>query len=460
MKRYIFSSFFLLIFISKSIHCQQETENQIKKIYELALTKGNSYHWLDHLTNRIGGRLSGSLNAELATQWAEEELRELEIDQVWLQEVMVPKWVRGNYEYASFETQPGSSINVDVCALGGSIATPIFGLESHVIEVKSFEELKQLGKEKVQGKFVFYNKPMPADLINPLDAYRQTSIFRTQGAFQAAQFGAVGVIVRSLTLTKDDFPHTGNMSYGDLANKDRIPACSISTNGADLLSSMLKLNPDLQFFLRQNCKNYPEVLSHNVIAEIKGSEFPDQIIVFGGHLDSWDLGDGAHDDGAGVAQSMDVIKIFNLMNYKPKRTLRLVLWMNEENGLNGARKYAEIAQQKGENHIFAIESDAGGFSPRGFTFEATDEQFVKLKSWQSLFRPYYADRFIRDGSSPDVVPLRNGRTVLAGLRPDLQRYFDYHHAGNDTFDKVNKRELELGTAALTSIIYLVDQYGI
>ncbi|MCY3998039.1 MAG: M20/M25/M40 family metallo-hydrolase [Flavobacteriaceae bacterium] len=451
----------ILVFLSSSVLYGQKTvENQIKKIYELALTQGKSYQWLDHLANRIGGRLSGSLNSELSIQWAEEQLLEMGYDQIWFQDVMVPKWVRGNYEYASFETQPGSSISVDVCALGGSIGTSIFGLEAPVVEVKSFEELENLGQQNVEGKFVFYNKPMPPERISPLDAYRATVQHRTQGAYRAAKLGAVGTIVRSLTMTQDDFPHTGNMSYQDLANRDRIPATAISTNGANLLSSMLKLNPDLVFYLKQNCKNYPEVLSHNIIVEVKGSEYPDQIIVFGGHLDSWDLGDGAHDDGAGVVQSMDVLHLFQLLDYKPKRTLRLVLWTNEENGLKGARTYAQEAREKDENHIFAIESDAGGFSPRGFTFEATDEQFEKLQSWQSYFYPYYADRFVRDGSSPDVVPLRNGTTVLAGLRPDLQRYFEFHHAANDTFDKVNKRELALGAATLASIVYLVDQFGI
>ncbi|MCY4161939.1 MAG: M28 family peptidase [Flavobacteriaceae bacterium] len=459
MKKLLLTAVFFFLLSSKQ-YGQDSIEHQIEKIYALALTQGKSYHWLDHLANRIGGRLSGSLNSELSIQWAEEQLKEMGFEDIWLQEVMVPKWVRGNYEYASFETQPGNSIHVDVCALGGSIGTSIFGLEAPVIEVQSFEELEELGRGKIEGKFVFYNKAMPPEFISPLDAYRSTVQQRTQGAYRAAQLGAVGAIVRSLTLTQDDFPHTGNMSYGDLANRNRIPAIAISTNSADLLSSMLKLNPDLVFYLKQNSKNYPEILSHNVIVEMIGSEFPEQIIVFGGHLDSWDLGDGAHDDGAGVVQSMDVLHLFHLLDYKPKRTLRLVLWTNEENGLKGATTYAQEAIEKGENHIFAIESDAGGFSPRGFTFEATDEQFKKLQSWQRFFHPYYADRFVRDGSSPDVVPLRNGTTVLAGLRPDLQRYFEFHHAANDTFDQVNKRELELGAAALASLIYLVDQFGI
>lgn len=432
----------------------------IRNIYNVALTKGNSYEWLDHLSNRIGGRLSGSLGAQLAIEWAEYELREVGADKVWLQDVMVPKWVRGNYEYANIETQPGSSIKVDVCALGGSIATPAYGLSAHVVEVQNFDELDALGTEGVNGKFVFFNRPMPPEEINTFRAYSKTVDQRSQGANRAAKYGAIGVIVRSLSLVLDDYPRAGNMSYGDLPLKDRIPACAISTNGAELLSSMLKLNSDLKFFLKQNCKNYPEVPSHNVIAEIRGNEFPDEIIVVGGHLDSWDLGTGAHDNGAGVVQSMDVIRIFKELDYKPKRTIRVVLWMNEENGLKGANKYAQEARRKGETHIFALESDAGGFSPNGFSFEANDDQFATLLSWKDYFEPYYADRFTQEGSGPDLVPLRNNKTVLAGLRPDSQRYFDYHHAANDTFDVINKRELELGAATICSLIYLVDQNGI
>jgi hypothetical protein len=222
---------------------------------------------------------------------------------------------------------------------------------------------------------------------------------------------------------------------------------------------MLALTPKLQFFLKQNCRNYPEVPSFNVIGEITGSEFPEEIITVGGHLDSWDLGDGAHDDGAGVVQSMDVLHLLKKMNYRPKRTVRAVLFMNEENGLKGGREYAKQAKEKGEEHIFALESDAGGFTPRGFIFEASPQQYEKLNTWLPYLRPYMIDRFDLGGSGADIGPLRNNRTVLAGLRPDSQRYFDYHHAASDTFKAINKRELELGAAAMTSLVYLVDQFG-
>lgn len=434
-------------------------EEQIKTLYHKSLTSGKAYDWLDHLSNKIGGRLSGSLNAERAVAWGKTELESLGLDRVYLQKVMVPKWVRGTFEYASIITGPGMSMNVTICALGGSIATPSSGLRAGVVEVKSFEELEALGEEKIKGNFVFFNRPMPAELINTFEAYSKTVNQRTQGAARAARLGAVGVIVRSMNLRLDDFPHTGSMRYGDLPNSMRIPAAAISTNGAQLLSSMLALNNDLKFYLKLDCKNFPDVPSHNVIGEIKGSEFPEEIIVVGGHLDSWDLGDGSHDDGAGIVQSMEVLRLFKQMNYKPKRTIRVVLYMNEENGLRGGTAYAEYAKQNKEKHIFALESDAGGFSPRGFVFEATNSQFKQIESWKPYFSPYLADRFELGGSGADIGPLRDNKVVLSGLRPDSQRYFNFHHAANDTFDAINKRELELGAAAMSSLVYLVDQYG-
>ena len=434
-------------------------EEQIKTLYHKSLTSGKAYDWLDHLSNKIGGRLSGSLNAERAVAWGKTELESLGLDRVYLQKVMVPKWVRGTFEYASIITGPGMSMNVTICALGGSIATPSSGLRAGVVEVKSFEELEALGEEKIKGNFVFFNRPMPAELINTFEAYSKTVNQRTQGAARAARLGAVGVIVRSMNLRLDDFPHTGSMRYGDLPNSMRIPAAAISTNGAQLLSSMLALNNDLKFYLKLDCKNFPDVPSHNVIGEIKGSEFPEEIIVVGGHLDSWDLGDGSHDDGAGIVQSMEVLRLFKQMNYKPKRTIRVVLYMNEENGLRGGSAYEEYVKLNKEKHIFALESDAGGFSPRGFVFEATNSQFKQIESWKPYFSPYLADRFELGGSGADIGPLRDNKVVLSGLRPDSQRYFNFHHAANDTFDAINKRELELGAAAMSSLVYLVDQYG-
>ena len=444
--------------MASSLIAQEKIEPTLKKIFQTALLDGQTYPWLAHLSNQIGGRLSGSLNAQRAVEWGKEELDALGLDKVWLQPVMVPKWIRGTFEYANIETSPGNTINVPVCALGGSISTPLTGIRAEVVEVQDFEELKALGEEQVKGKIVFYNRPMQADLINTFSAYSGCVDQRFSGAEEAARLGAVGVVVRSMNLRLDDYPHTGSMSYGDLSLRERIPAAAISTNGAELLSSMLALNPRLKFYLKQNCKNLPDVQSYNVIGEITGSTYPEEIMVVGGHLDSWDLGDGSHDDGAGIVQSMEVLRIMKKINYRPKRTLRVVLYMNEENGQRGAAKYTELAQKNNENHVFALESDAGGFTPRGFSIDTTEEKLKTIQSWAPYFEPYLVHLFVKGGSGADIAPLKTANNVLAGLRPDSQRYFDFHHAANDTFDAINKRELELGAATMASMVFLMDHF--
>jgi hypothetical protein len=453
-------SYLLIVAFSVSLHSQNTNENSIfiDKIYDEALANGNSYEWLDYLSNQIGGRLSGSINYDRSVKWGMGELEMINLDSVWLQPVMIPKWVRGAPEYAHIESSPGNTISVPIAALGGSISTPSIGISANVIEVKNFKELKMIGKDSIRGKIIFYNRPMDPTLINTFQAYGGSVNQRTQGAVEAAKLGAIGVIVRSMTTSLDDYPHTGSMYYDGLSLNQRIPAAAISTNGAELLSSMLSLNPNIKFFFRQNSKNFPDVLSHNVIAQINGSEKPDEIILIGGHLDSWDLGDGSHDDGAGIVQSMEVLRILKDLNYSPKRTIRVVLFANEENGLRGGTKYAEEARLNNEKHFFALESDAGGFTPRGFSFDTSEKEFKTIKKFENLFIKYGMDNFFIGGSGADIGPLKNGEVILAGLRPDTQRYFDYHHAASDTFDKINKRELELGAAAMTALVYLLDNY--
>ena len=450
------------LFLSVALHAQPNPSDkeQLKTFFDTSLFNGQAYEWLDYLTNRIGSRLSGSLGAERTVAWTKAALDALGLDRVYLQPVKVPKWVRGSKEFALIETAPGVTFNVPITALGGSVATPSVGLKAFVVEVQGIEELKALGREQIEGKIVFFNRPMQADLISTFQAYSGCVDQRYSGAKEASAYGAVGVIVRSMNLRLDDLPHTGAMSYGDQDVSKRIPAAAISTNAAEKLSKLLKLEPNLKFLFRQQCKTYPDVWSHNVIGEITGSEFPNEIIVVGGHLDSWDLGDGAHDDGAGVVQSMEVLRLFKATGYKPKRTIRVVLFMNEENGLRGGNAYADNALLTGERHIFALESDAGGFTPRGFSLNCSDEEFAQIESWKPLFKPYLIHYFEQGGSGADIRPLKNKYNVLAGLRPDSQRYFDHHHAENDTFDAVNKRELELGAATMTSLIYLYDTYGL
>jgi len=437
---------------------EKEDAATIKQIFDTALTSGKAHDWLRFLSLQIGGRLSGSVEAEQAVEYTKTELEALGLDRVYLQPVMVPKWVRGAPEFAYIETTPGVTTTVPITALGGSIATSSMGLKAGVVEVKSLDELEQLGRSKIEGKIVFYNRPMEPTLINTFAAYGGCVDQRYSGAEAAAKFGAVGVIVRSMNLRLDDFPHTGAMSYGDLPLDQRIPAAAISTKGADLLSATLSLNKQTQLYFKQNSRNFPDVKSYNVIGEIKGSLYPDEIMVVGGHLDSWDLGDGSHDDGAGVVQSMDVLSLLKQISYRPKRTIRVVLFMNEENGLRGGNEYARVALAEGERHVFALESDSGGFTPRGFSFDTEKETFEQIKSWSNYFYPYLSDRFELGGSGADIGPLKPQGLILAGLKPDSQRYFDHHHSDNDRFEHVNKRELELGAATMTALIYLMDNY--
>ena len=411
------------------------------------------------MSNKVGARLSGSIGAQKGVEYTKAQLETLGLDRVYLQEVMVPKWVRGEKEEA-YILDSKNKISIPVCALGGSVATAKNGLSAAVIEVHSIKEITELGEEKIKGKIVFFNRPMQPDNIETFTSYGGCVDQRFGGAKEASKFGAVATIVRSMNMRLDDFPHTGAQSYGDLPKDKYIPAAAISTNAAELLSKLLKANPNLKFFLKQSCEQLEDVLSYNVIGEIKGSEHPDRIMVVGGHLDSWDLADGSQDDGAGVVQSMEVLNIFKNIGYKPKNTIRVVLFMNEENGGRGGKKYQELSKANNENHIFALESDSGGFSPRGFSFDTDQANLTKIQTWKGLFESYLIHSFTKGHSGADIEPLTSVKIIKAGLHPDSQRYFDYHHAANDKFDGVNKRELELGAATMAALMYLIDQNGL
>jgi len=448
-----------LLLLTSMAYSQSNDQQMLADIYKFSLTKSSCYSWLDYLSNKIGQRMSGSDGAEKGVRYTKEQLEKLGLDRVFLQEVMVPKWVRGEKETA-FILDNKTKTNIPICALGGSVATSKNGLTAEVIEVHSLKEIETLGAEKIKGKIVFYNRPFEEENINAFKSYGGCVDQRFWGARDAAKMGAVGTIVRSMGFRLDDFPHTGMQSYGDLTKDQYIPTAAISTNGAELLSKKLKENSKLKFYMKMSCQSYDDVLSYNVVGEIKGSEHPEKIIVVGGHLDSWDLADGSHDDGAGVVQSMQVLELFKKLDYKPKNTIRAVLFMNEEFGGKGGKKYAELAKESKENHIFALESDCGGFTPRGFSLECDAANFQKINSWKYLFEPYLIHNFFIGGTGSDISHLTSDKIVKAGLAPDSQRYFDYHHAGNDKFDAINKRELELGAATMASLIYLFDQYGI
>lgn len=429
----------------------------IRKLYTYALTKAECYQNLDYLCNQIGQRLSGSANAEKAVNYTKKLMEDYSFDKVYLQEVMVPHWERGAKEQAEIRIAK-TKTTVKICALGGSVATAREGLKAQIIEVRDLDELKKIGEGKIKGKLVFFNKPMDPTNIETFDSYGPAVGPRSRGAAEAVKYGAVGVIVRSVNPSIDDHPHTGATHYAESGEK--IPAAAISTRDADKLSELLEKNPSLEFWMKLNCRSFPDARSYNVIGELRGSEFPEEVIVVGGHLDSWDLGTGAHDDGAGCTQSIEVLRMLKETGIRPRHTIRAVLFMNEENGLRGGYKYAEVVEQTKEKHVAAIESDAGGFTPRGFGIDGSAASVSKIRSWTNLLKPYGLYAIDAGGSGADIGPLKKSGATLIGFRPDSQRYFDIHHAETDVFETINKRELELGAASMAALIYLIDKYGL
>ncbi|MBS1489168.1 MAG: M20/M25/M40 family metallo-hydrolase [Bacteroidetes bacterium] len=436
-----------------------QDQQSIKEIFNEALKNGKAYPLLKDLCLNIGPRLSGSPGAAAAVEWSRHIMESNDFDSVWLQPVMVPHWVRGQKEIARvINSKKMGTMNLSVCALGNSVGTGPAGVSAPVVEVKSFEELKQLGAKAIQGKIVFFNRPMDPTQINTFAAYGGAVDQRGGGASEAAKLGAVAVIVRSMGINLEDYPHTGSMRYAE--NVPKIPAIAVSTKHAELLSKLVKEEKELQVYIETHCEMLDDAPSYNVVGQLNGSEYKEEIIVIGGHLDSWDLAQGAHDDGAGCVQAIEVLRLFKMLGIKPKRTLRAVMFMNEENGLRGGMKYAELAKVKKEKHIAAIESDEGGFTPRGFSMMATDAVKNKIKSWKPLFEAYGLTDFNHPGGGADISPLAPSGTALIDFSPDTQRYFDYHHTPEDTIDKVSPRELEMGAAAMAALVFLIDKYGL
>ncbi|MBC8173838.1 MAG: M20/M25/M40 family metallo-hydrolase, partial [Chitinophagales bacterium] len=450
-KLLIVSSMFCM---SVSLSAQTNDSIIMRQIFDETMNNGEAYDWLYDLCKNVGHRLSGSPQADMAVRWAEATMKEAGFDKVWLQEVMVPHWVRGQKEYGEIMGVG----QVEILALGGSIATPEEGIIERVIEVQSFDELKKIGKEKVKGKIVFFNAVFPQDVTNSFDGYGICGPYRWYGPDSASAYGAIASITRSVSSAHDEFPHTG--STGFRSGNPAIPCVAISTIDADKLHSALQKNADTKFKMVLDCRMLGEKKSYNVIGEITGTEFPNEIIVVGGHLDSWDVGEGAHDDGAGCVHSMEVIRTLKALNIKPKRTIRCVLYMNEENGVMGGNGYADWAKTTDEKHLYALESDAGGFSPRGFSIDTDNKSaitnFAKLVS---LFEEYGVTDFEEGYSGVDIRPLKVSGTICFGFRPDSQRYMDLHHTANDTFDKVNKRELHMGAAAMAMFCWWLSEYG-
>jgi hypothetical protein len=435
---------------------QSDDSITIKKISDDIFLNGKAYENLRVLTKTIGGRIAGSPQMYQSEAWGEKALREAGADKVWLQECKVPHWTRGAKESATL-VSGNKKMNLDVLALGNSVGSDGKTIKAPVLLINSFDELEQK-KDQVKGKIVFYNYKFNSTFVRTFQAYGDASRYRGEGPSRAAKYGAVGVLVRSMSHATDNNPHTGSTRYVDSLPK--IPAMAVGLRDADAMAAILEKGT-ATVSMKSNAKMLADTIGHNVIGEIRGSEFPDEYITIGGHLDSWDAGEGAHDDGAGCVHSIEVLRTLKAIGYKPRRSIRIVLFANEENGLRGGNAYAAIAKENNEKHYFALESDAGGFTPRGFGFSGSDAQLEKIRSWVPLLHPYGASEIAKGGGGADIGPLnRTFGTPVAGLIPDSQRYFDIHHARSDVFEAVNKRELELGAITMTALIYLVDKYGL
>ena len=458
-------SFLLIVSLSCAAISMAQSDNDsllLRSIYDEALTNGEAYSNLRILTKDIGHRLSGSQSAANAMEWGQSVMNAYGADRTWIMPVVVPSWTRG--DIARSTAYIGQrELPLHVTALGGSIGTPNNQtIRGKVIMVKNVDALDTLPKSNIEGRIVLFNRPMDPVLINTGAAYGGAVDQRGNGASAAAKAGAVGALVRSMTHALDTLPHTGALRYNDAV--DRIPAAAISTVDATLLSRELQSHPDLEVSLQMNCEAFDDVEQGNVIGEWTGTVLPNEVITIGGHLDSWDIGEGAHDDGAGVVHTLETLRILKAIGYQPRRTLRFVLFINEENGNRGGKEYARQAGIEHEQselvHVAAMESDAGGFVPRGFRIDASDSATAIVRSWEDLFAPYNVHLFRRGGAGVDISPLKTltPRPTMLGLSPDGQRYFDFHHSSQDVFENVHKRELELGAATFAAALVMLDQH--
>lgn len=452
--------FILAAFIPMLASAQSNADSvYIKKISDEIMRNGKAHDLLRELTKGIGGRLAGSVQYTKAVQWGEASLKKLGADKVFLQECMMPNWKRGGKDQAAVVIQNGKKTNrsIDVLALGNSLGTGGKPLVAEVIAVQDFDEM-EAKKDQLKGKIVYFNNKFNPTNIQTFKSYGEAGQYRRSGPSRAAKYGAVGVMIRSLTEATDNNPHTGTTGYDEAYPK--IPAIALGNEDADYIWSTTR-NNSIKVSMTTNGSFGPDVVGHSVVAELTGTEFPNEYITVGGHLDSWDVNEGAHDDGAGIVQTIEIMRALKVLGYKPKRTLRFVLFANEENGMRGGNKYAEEAKKNNEKHVFALESDAGGFTPRGFGFTVSPAQLTKVQSWLPLLKPYGTDFLQAGGGGADIGPLnKTFGTPIAGLMPDSQRYFDIHHARSDVFENVNKRELNLGAVNMAALIYLVDQYGL
>ncbi|WP_290789892.1 M20/M25/M40 family metallo-hydrolase [Flavihumibacter sp. UBA7668] len=434
-----------------------------RRMADDVLSSSAAYESLRVLCKSVGPRLAGSPGMYKSEAWAEKALQAAGADKVWKQAVQVPHWDRGGKDEAWYQytDAAGKKVKVplDILALGNSMGTGKNGLLKKAVLIENFDELEKR-KDEVKGAIVVFNNVFDPKNLSVGQSYGESGSYRRAGPSRAAKYGAAAILIRSVTATaNDNHPHTGTTSYDSAYPK--IPAAAMGLKDADKLIAALKAGQSIQVYYKSMAHFKPDATGHNIIGELTGSEFPDQFITVGGHLDSWDPAEGAHDDGTGCVQSIEVIRAMKAMGYKPRHTIRVVLFANEENGLRGGNQYAQEAKTRAEKHVFALESDAGGFTPRSFGFTLEKARLEKIREWVPLFVPYGVYQFANGGGGADIGPLNRALgTPLAGLSPDGSRYFDLHHARNDVFEAVNKREMDLGALNMALLIYMIDKYGL
>ncbi|WP_426278068.1 M28 family peptidase [Chryseobacterium sp. S-02] len=426
---------------------------EFKRISDEIMMNGTAYDNLGELTKGVGPRFSATPGYTKAVEWAEKQFKEIGIETVWKQEAKAPIWIRGR-ESLQIKASNGDWKNIKMLSFGNSEGTGGKDLVGEIVLINTTGELNALSIGQLKDKIVFVNLPLDPTIINTSDSYLITAKSKLISASVIAKTGAKALIIRSLTTAYNDIPHA-KMVYYEPDDKARIPAMSIGAKSADDLENLLK-KQKVTAKINMTAESKGETVNPNVIAEIPGKK-DSKIILLGAQLDSWDFGEGAIDDGTGVAQCIEVLRTLKTLGYENNHTIRVVLYANSENGGQGREIYASYVKKKEEKHIFALGTDAGGYSPRGFSLDMSPQRRRQIFEWKNYFLPYGVYDFDQTDAIQDISPLKKLDVPLAELVVDTQRYFDYHHSVQDTYDKVNKRELLLGSVVMTQMILMIDQ---
>lgn len=436
-----------------SIPVKLNYHDEFKKISDEIMTNGRAYDNLGELTKGVGPRFSATPGYAKAVEWAEKKFKEIGIDMIWRQEAKAPVWIRGK-ESLQIKTGNGDWKNIRMLSFGNSEGTGGKDLTGEIVLINSTSELNAMSIGQLKDKIVFVNVPIDPKIINTSDSYLLTAKSKLISASVIAKTGAKALIIRSLTTANDDTPHA-KMIYYEPDDKIKIPALSIGVRSADELEKTLK-KQKVTAKINMTAESKGDTTNPNIIAEIQGKK-DSKVIVLGAQLDSWDISEGAIDDGTGVVQCIEVLRTLKALGYENNHTIRVVLFANSENGGQGREMYAAYVKKKEERHVFALGTDAGGYSPRGFSLDMSPQRRRLVYPWKEYFLPYGVYDFDQTDAVQDISPLKKQDIPLAELVVDTQRYFDYHHSEQDTFDKVNKRELLLGAVVITQMIFMVDK---